>query len=47
MIGSAQSQRKRFRIVLSGEDEVRVSFDLERGQVTEFAMQYLAMIQGE
>jgi len=47
MTESAQRQHKRFKIVLSDEDEVRVDFDLEKGQVVEFAVQYLAMIRGK
>jgi hypothetical protein len=37
-------QHKQFKIVLSDQDEVRVRFDLEKGQVTEFVVQYLAII---
>jgi len=44
MTESAQRQRKRFKVVLSDNDEARVSFDLEKGQVIEFVVQYLAMI---
>ena len=47
MTESAQRQRKRFKIVLSDQDEVRVSFDLETGQVVGFAVQYLALIGGK
>jgi hypothetical protein len=33
MTESAQRQRKRFKIVLSDKDEVRVDFDLEKEQI--------------
>jgi hypothetical protein len=47
MIEHAPRQRKRFKIVLSDQDEVRVTFDLEQGQVVQFAVQYLALIEAK
>ena len=47
MTESAPRQRRGFRIVLSAEDQVRVDFDLQKGQVVEFSVQYLAMLEGK
>ena len=40
-------RRKAYTIVLSSEDEIRISLVREGKQVTEFAVQYVARIQGQ
>jgi len=47
MTESTPRQRKRFKVVLSTKDEVHITFDLEKGQVVRFAVQYLARIGGK
>jgi len=42
-----QRRHKEFKIILTAEDEVRISFVVEKGRVIEFAVQYLAMIKGK
>ncbi len=47
MPGNPARRKKRFAIVLSDVDEVRIEFEREANTVTRFSVQYLAKIGGK